>query len=129
MSATANTPRSRSLSEYTGSGPQSSRDSARTEHRRAGGRTGSSGLRLATLLGPLPGRLSDAGPARDIQLPKCATLHAVPPNKSAHGDRLDPPEPGQYLVRRQPEMSIFDSACDIKPGSISRWAGIRKPSR
>src|SRR5215472_15597451 len=35
MSATASTPRSRSLSEYTGSGPRSSRDSARTEHRRS----------------------------------------------------------------------------------------------
>jgi hypothetical protein len=35
MLATANTPRSRSLSEYTGFGPRSSRDSARTEHRRS----------------------------------------------------------------------------------------------
>jgi hypothetical protein len=50
-------------------------------------------------------------------------------SNSAHGDRLDPPEPGQYLLRKQPEMSIFDSACVIKPGSISRRAGIRKPSR
>ena len=35
MSATANMPRSRSLSEYTGSGPWSSCDSARTEHPRS----------------------------------------------------------------------------------------------
>ena len=35
---------------------------------------------------------------RDLQLPKPATLHAVPPNKSAHGDQLDPPKPGQYLL-------------------------------
>src|SRR5215472_1554809 len=32
---------------------------------RAGRWTGLTGLRLGTLLGPLPGRVSDAGPARD----------------------------------------------------------------
>ena len=35
MLAMANPPKSRSLSEYTGSGPRSSRDYARTEHRQS----------------------------------------------------------------------------------------------
>ena len=45
------------------------------------------------------------------------------------GDRLDPPEPGEYLLHNQPDMSIFDAACVINPESLARWSGIRIPSQ
>jgi len=47
------------------------------------------------------------------------------PNKLAHGDRLDPNEPGQYLLRKQPDMSIFASGMRHTRVAIS---GVRPAS-